>query len=106
MRAASRTAAFGFRVVVDVEVFGLEDLEIKRAVLDFVLPEVLRGYGGGPTAEEHPGHHRRDRELAEVRHGAFMGSNNRTSVVDVDVTCSRASCGLTWTSVAEYSDRS
>jgi hypothetical protein len=39
------------RVVVDVEVFGLQHLEIELPVLDLVLSEVLRLDGGGRGEE-------------------------------------------------------
>ena len=35
------------RVVIDVEVSGLEDLKVELLVLDFILSEVLRARRGG-----------------------------------------------------------
>ena len=39
-------------VVIEVEMIGLENLEIKRAVLDLIPPEILRGRRSG-HAETH-----------------------------------------------------
>ena len=63
------------RIVVHVEVIGLEDLEIEAAVLDLVAPEVL-GCGGGRYGDAGGGGEQRgERKLpcAETRifHGAL-----------------------------------
>ncbi|MBK8004364.1 MAG: hypothetical protein IPK12_10630 [Gemmatimonadetes bacterium] len=49
-RVEGRLARLG--VEVDVEVLGLEDLEVELPVLDLVLAEVLGGKQGGQGAEE------------------------------------------------------
>ena len=50
---------------MDVEVLGLEHLEIEGAVLDLVLAEVvLRGECGGNAAEQH----QRERETTNHEH--------------------------------------
>ena len=54
MRAAICAACFLLRVVVDVEVVGLQDLEVEFAVLDLVPAEVAplgKGYRGQPEQE-------------------------------------------------------
>jgi hypothetical protein len=46
-----RHAGFFLRVVVDVEVLGLQDLEVEGLVLHLVLAEVLRRCGRTRTAQ-------------------------------------------------------
>ena len=39
------------RIEVDVEVLGLQDLEVEGSILNLVVPEVLRGGGRASPAE-------------------------------------------------------
>src|SRR4051812_48095278 len=55
------------RVVVDVEVFGFEDLEIQIFVLDLVPTEVLRRCGCAPQTEEQHGANRTERSSSGHR---------------------------------------
>src|SRR4029450_3369883 len=62
-------------VVVDVEVLGLEDLEVEGLVADLVATEVLRGGGGGrqggETERERDRRHQRSR--GSEGHGCGSG---------------------------------
>jgi hypothetical protein len=56
-----------FRVVVDVEVLGLQDLEVEALILDLVLPEVLRMSRVADAAKQHHDHRCAD-EYSETPH--------------------------------------
>ncbi len=61
-RGVERRGAFG-RVVVHLEVLGLDDAEVEVLVLDLVLPEVLR------QERRHPEQHEGCRDPADASHG-------------------------------------
>ena len=61
MRAACGDRRFLFRVVVDVEVLGREDLEVESLVLDLVATEVLGEAGNRAADKEQRRQHNRDR---------------------------------------------
>ena len=59
-------------VVIDVEVLGLEHLEIEGFPLDLVAPEVLRLGGGNVEENEEKG---RQNDAYDDSHQRHLGSN-------------------------------